>query len=129
MTFVSDHADGGRVEKRKESADEVVKTIDFNTFLKANDDITFLNMDIEGAEDTVFFHCIERMVRIPFLFIEYHSFSNREQIIGSILHSLEKNGYRIHLRHELSSTSPFVDRVERNGMDMQINIFAKRTSK
>ncbi len=128
ITFRSDHADGGRVEASNKKYTSTVKTVNFSHFLKQHPDITFLNMDIEGAEDTVLLSCLPQLVKIPFIFIEYHSFLNRKQSVGSILKFLEDKGFRIHLRPEFFSLSPFKSIRTRGDMDMQVNIFAHKNT-
>jgi FkbM family methyltransferase len=124
LEFTSDHADGGRIERAKKSRKNKVKAIDFREFLRKHPDITFLNMDIEGAEDTVLDKALPLMTAIPYIFIEYHSFLGRKQSLGSIVKFLEDSGYRIHVRPEFFSQAPFTKIRVRDDMDMQVNIFA-----
>lgn len=128
LFFASDHADGGRIDPTKKQNMVKIKAIDFREFLKKNQDVTFLNMDIEGAEDTVLRAALPLMGDIPYIFIEYHSFTNRKQSLGTIVKFLEDHSYRVHLHPEFYSRSPFTKIRVRDGMDMQLNIFARKVT-
>ncbi len=102
--------------------------IDFREFLKNLKGITFLKMDIEGAEQVVVPHCIEEITTIPSVFIEYHSYANKKQNIGSVVQAFEKKGYRLQFHHEFISQSPLRERLQRGDMDHQFDIFAWKQS-
>lgn len=127
LSFRSDHADGGSVIPLDSVHSPVmVNAFDFRAYVQGLAPITFLKMDIEGAEVDVVPHALRSLLSIPFVFIEYHSFPGKKQRLGAILNSFEQAGYRLELQDELSSKSPFRNRSERAGMDYQVNIFAHK---
>jgi len=61
------------------------------------------------------------------IFIEYHSFINRQQSLEIILTILKNNGFRYFLKITgLINKSPFVKIDSYNGYDNFINIFCYR---
>ncbi len=125
LEFYSDNADGGRIEgttlKRKVVP---VEAINFREFLKKEKNITFLNMDIEGAENEILPKIADELSVIPFVFIELHSIAHQPIRIGEALTAFQTHGFQIHMRPEFYSPSPFLHRTIRDNMDMQVNIFA-----
>lgn len=127
LSFRADHADGGSVIALDTPQSTVsVPAFDFRAYLQGVAPVTFLKMDIEGAEVDVVPHAMRTLLSIPFVFIEYHSFPGKKQMLGAILYSFEQAGYRLELQDELSSKSPFRNRSNRSGMDYQVNIFAHK---
>jgi FkbM family methyltransferase len=88
--------------------------------------IDLLKLDIEGAETEVLLDCADGLGGVEHLFVEYHSFIDREQRLDTLLAVLRSAGYRIHVQPKLAAWNPFVTRPEFQGMDQTVNIYAFR---
>ncbi|OQB29172.1 MAG: 2-O-methyltransferase NoeI [Bacteroidetes bacterium ADurb.Bin174] len=100
---------------------EAIRLLDFIGDLH----VDLLKMDIEGSEYGVIKDCESKLNQIDNLFVEYHSFIDREQKLDEILLLLKNNGFRYHLSQSYSRNSPFIDKdLVCESFDMAINIFA-----
>lgn len=88
--------------------------------------VDLLKIDIEGAENEVFFDIESSLSNVENLFIEYHSYSDKPQVLHEILYGIEKQGFRYHITEAFSRQRPFTDRYTMVDMDLQLNIFAYR---
>jgi FkbM family methyltransferase len=125
LTFMPDGADGGRVlgldPARQKFAVEAVRLRDY-----LDRDVDYLKLDIEGAESAVLEDCADRLGRVRHLFVEYHSFIDQDQTLHALLAILHEAGFRVHLHPIVVAPQPFFQRVNNQGMDLQINVFAFR---
>ncbi len=124
-TFRPDGADGGRLAPEGSITVPTVRLRD--QLAAADDEVALLKLDIEGAEVDVLLDCADRLSLVRRLAFEYHSFEERPQRLGVLLATLEEQGFRICVRHELAPIRPLVDRWSYNGMDLQLNIWAWRS--
>ena len=117
---------GGSIENTyKKQRPAIVETVRLADYLTQKTDM--LKLDIEGAEYTVLKDCSHLLKHVENLFVEYHSYINKEQHLDDILHILKSNGFRYHLKESYSRKSPFTDRnLICENMEMAINIFAYR---
>lgn len=122
LNFLWDGADGGHVTNEKTKRSNIVEAVDLRDYLNKYK-IDFVKLDIEGSENIIFEKCSKELFKVPFIFFEYHSFVNAKQMIGEILYSLEKNGYRIHIHPVSKISRPFLKSSIQNVMDFQMNIF------
>jgi FkbM family methyltransferase len=125
VKFYSEGADGGRLyhlEGARKTFD--IDTINLDDLIE--DEVDFLKVDIEGAETEVICAC-ERLDNVSQLFIEYHSFANATQTLAELLSKLSLHGFRYYLHTEFCSPRPLTQETVRAGMDLQMNIFAKKT--
>ena len=80
-------------------------------------------MDIEGAETDVI--CTsKKLENVSFLFIEYHSFIDSQQLLNKLLTTLSENHFRYYIHTQFCSPRPLTEEKIELGMDMQLNIFA-----
>jgi FkbM family methyltransferase len=126
LQFYTDNGMGGTVENKYSNQKPTeIETLRLANFLEKKVDM--LKMDIEGAEYTVLQDCIPFLKNVENIFIEYHSFIDKEQHLEDILQILKTNGYRYHLKESFSRQRPFADtNLACETMDMAINIFAYR---
>lgn len=124
LEFFTDHGMGGSVANVfKKQQPLLVTTVRLADYLQQP--IDFLKIDIEGAEYTVLKDCEPYLKNVKNIFVEYHSFVNKEQKLEEILLMLKQNNFRYHLKQSFSQRRPFVDKVLAcENMDMAINIFA-----
>lgn len=126
LLFQADGADGGHIANQVNSKSQkfTIETVRLRKYLSTKIDL--LKLDIEGAEIEVLIDCADHLNNVENLFVEYHSFINREQQIDIILSILKNSGFRIHIQPELVSPRPFIQKLDSYGMDQRLNIFAYR---
>lgn len=122
--FFREGADGGRIWPIEGCRAIVeIETVNLDDLIV--EPVEFLKMDIEGAEAEVI--CSSNKLRdISHLFIEYHSFKDAEQSLGSILEKLRFEGFRYYIHKQFCSPRPFLEERVRIGQDLQLNIFANK---
>jgi len=127
MSFWPEGSDAGRL--LPEDCVEIPARITVNT-VRLRDylggPVDLLKLDIEGAEMDVLQDCADTLQQVDHLFVEYHSFINRPQRLHELLQILCAAGFRYYLQPQIYFASPFVQRLNNNGMDQTINIFAYR---
>ena len=124
IQFFSEGADGGRTHNMDSPKNSYkVETITLDELIDG--DVDFLKMDIEGAETDVLCNS-NNLNRVNQLFIEYHSFSSSEQKLDILLSYLKENGFRYYIKTQFCSKQPLLKTELQLGMDLQLNIFAKR---
>lgn len=126
LKFISEGADAGRAVSQSEAANTIsVETVRLKDFL--NGTVSFLKMDIEGSEFEVLKDAAENLRNVENIFVEYHSFSDKEQMLPELLTILKNAGFRLHIAAPgLVSENPFMSITEYAGMDNQLNIFGFR---
>ncbi|WP_162426447.1 FkbM family methyltransferase [Pontibacter pudoricolor] len=123
MSFFAEGADGGSFNSVSDNVERIeVLTDRLRSYLDKK--VDFLKIDIEGAELTVLEDSEDKLHLVQNMFIEYHSFVEKEQELAKVLGILERNQFRYHINSPgLTSGRPFVKRNTYNGMDMQLNIY------
>ena len=124
--FSSDGADAGRLANKNEVANPAkVMTMSLRSYL--GKPVDFLKIDIEGAETIVIEDCADLLINVKNLFVEYHSFDDKEQKLDILLGILKKAGFRYYIYNFGNlSHHPFEEKKTYMGMDMQLNIYACR---
>jgi FkbM family methyltransferase len=124
LPFYALGADMGRLHPGTIAAPCVsIPTICLDDLIEEKTD--FLKIDIEGAETDALRSC-KKLDLVDQLFIEYHSFEDREQTLGELLEILRENGFRYYIQTILSPPKPFLEQKSNHGMDLQIGISATR---
>lgn len=125
LTFYADGSDGGRIHSMDgHKGASTVEAITLDELIDGP--VDFLKVDIEGAEGEALAACT-KLNQVRHLFLEYHSFSDSPQELGTILAKLSACGFRYFIRHQMCSVTPFTNPKVNNGMDLQLNIFAIRS--
>jgi FkbM family methyltransferase len=124
VKFYSEGADAGRLHylETAQGAFEV-EPIKLDDLI--DDEVDFLKVDIEGAETQAICSC-EKLDRVSQLFIEYHSFKDSKQTLADLLSKLSRHNFRYYIHTEFCSPRPLIQEKLQLGMDLQLNIFAKR---
>jgi FkbM family methyltransferase len=106
-----------------------VGSVRFKELLEKEERVDFIKMDIEGAELEVIKDCGTELKKVNNIFIEYHSFLEKDQKLSVIIGILEKNGFRYFIRPVSERDQPFINRKNKFNpdSDLQLNIFAYRT--
>lgn len=124
IQFFSEGADGGRLHKMASPKNShKIETIALDELIYG--EIDFLKMDIEGAETDVLCNS-KKLGKVKQMFIEYHSFEDDKQKLGELLSCLSENNFRYYIHTQFCSKKPLIEDKTQLGMDLQLNIFAKR---
>jgi FkbM family methyltransferase len=113
-------------EKNLETTYEV-ETTKLGNFLKQQ--INFLKIDIEGAEKFIYNDVAENINNIDHLFLEYHSFIHERQYLSKYLTLFEENNFRYIVEDEYKRDRHFIDKKNSLNQDMQLNIWASKTTR
>lgn len=126
LKFFSEGADAGRVAINSDKTNVIViSTTSLRNYMKRK--IDFLKMDIEGAENVVLRDIRDLLVNVDKIFIEYHSFVDKEQTLPNILEILKEAGFRFIIHHiGTYSPNPFIAVSNYLNMDLQLNIYGYR---
>jgi len=105
-----------------------VNSVRLKELIETEQQIDMLKIDIEGAETEVLKDCKSSLGNVKNIFIEYHSFINKQQTLDEILQILNSSGFRYFIKQEADRKRPFLNRINKNNpeMDLQINIFGYR---
>ena len=127
-TFRSEGSDGGRLSVSGDTfgTESEVSTVKLSEILQGLEHVDLLKIDIEGAEFDVLSEARTDLCRVERIFVEYHSFVWRPQVLGSLLEELHNGGFRYYLESPMRSIRPFHGVRTNRGIDLQVNIFAWR---
>ena len=126
VIFHHEGADGGRIVPLPPSSTQdvfVVEPVMLDELIQGH--VDFLKMDIEGVEVDVICSSI-KLVDVDQLFLEYHSFKDSKQELGRLLEKLSSLDFRYYLHTKFCSPLPLTEETLQLGMDLQVNIFAKK---
>ncbi len=102
-----------------------VNAIDLKEFLRLNE-VDFLKIDIEGAENTLMPDIEQLIGKIPFIFLEYHGVYDEPQQLGEILNLLKRAGFRYIIQPAIGGVNYPFHENEKKGFENQLNIFCKQ---
>lgn len=122
VSFSSEGSDSGSIGNGELKID----SIDLAEYINSFEQIDFLKIDIEGAENTVIPHCAESLKKVNTLFLEYHSSYNEEQHLSHLLEIIKNAGFHYYIKTENKRSSPFVNLHKERMYDLQLNIYAYR---
>lgn len=126
VTFHRQGADAGRIHPLSGAVGTCrVPVVDLDQLLTEPTDL--LKIDIEGAETEALAAC-RRLDLVANLFVEYHSFADTEQSLHEILAKLAASGFRYYIQTQVCAQRPLVENDCYFGMDLQVNVFAKRVA-
>ncbi len=126
LTFYTDGGMGGRVlnvyANQESRSVEAVRLMDFLT-----EDVDFLKIDIEGAEDRVLKSCLGSLRLAKHIFFEYHNDIAKKQTLHELLHLAQSEGFHYYIKESGTRQRPFVDdELICDTYDMAINVFCYR---
>ena len=125
VEFQEEGGFSGRIPKPGDKLN-IVKADSFRLRDLLNQKVDFLKLDIEGAEFDVIKDCKDLLKNVDNLFIEYHSHINEIQNLHDILKIVTESGFRYHIHEAYARKEPFVNNETMLGMDLQLNIYAKK---
>src|SRR5690606_22869427 len=98
LEFFSEGALAGSVVTDFSNKNDIIEieAVDLKKFL--NRKVDFLKVDIEGAENIVFFDIADHLHHVQNLFLEYHGLIGEPQNLGEILNVLKEKGFQYYIR-------------------------------
>jgi len=103
-----------------------VQAVRLKDFLEKKKYVNFLKIDIEGHEFNVLSDIKEQLAKVEYLFVEYHSFMDKNQVLGEMLELLTECGFKYYLKEAYDKRYPFLQKEIFLGMDLLVNIFCYR---
>lgn len=91
-----------------------------------DDEIDFINMDIEGAESTVIPDIKEKLNNVQSIFIEYHSISNQNQKLSDLIRIVEEAGFKYYIRNIENEINFIVKNSMESEFDLVLCIYCYR---
>ncbi len=86
-----------------------------------------LKIDIEGAETVVLEECKNLLQNVERIFVEYHSYVDKDQTLHYLLQILSDIGFRYNVQSTgVFSPNPFLQINTYYDIDLQLNIFGYR---
>ncbi len=126
--FVSEGTDAGRMVGTTADAaiGEVIEvpSVTLSSVLGDLDIVDLLKLDIEGSETAVLEESEESLDKVERVFVEYHSFFEREQELGRLVSLLERSGFRYTVETPVRARRPFHGVPGDRGIDFQCEISA-----
>lgn len=98
LEFFSEGALAGSLVTDFGQKNDIIKiqAVDLKKYL--NRKVDFLKIDIEGAENSVFFDIADHLRLVQNLFLEYHGLIGEPQNLGEILNLLKEKGFQYYIR-------------------------------
>jgi FkbM family methyltransferase len=125
VRFYREGSDGGRAASEIADPLGIVEVASVTLDDLIDGPVDFLKIDIEGSEGVALEACT-KLGLVSQMFIEYHSFKHSPQMLGRLLDKLAGAGFRYYIHHQFCSPTPLTLETLQLGMDLQLNIFAKR---
>lgn len=129
LEFYTDGGMGGRVNNAYPNKTAcLVDAVPLRDYIDEN--ISFLKIDIEGAEDVVLRSCKDRLKEVENIFFEYHSKVGIQQTLHELFQLIKDSGFRYYIKESATRRRPFVDtELICDQYDMAINIFCYKINK
>jgi FkbM family methyltransferase len=123
LKFFTDGTMGGRVNNSyKGQIPKLIQALPLIDFL--SEDVEFLKLDIEGAEDEVLRACIGKLDYVKYLFFEYHNKVATRQHLHELLELVAKAGFTYFIKESAVRQRPYMeDPIICESFDMALNVF------
>jgi FkbM family methyltransferase len=93
----------------------------------SNNEVDFLKIDIEGAEDVVIHDCAPYLDKVKNLFLEYHGTTQETGKLSSILDLMHKSSFKTYIKMAADDLEyPFEKKHTGHSFDVQLNLFCYR---
>lgn len=122
VNFHREGADAGRIDIGSDKNLISIPAVSLASLIESQS-FDLVKIDIEGAEVEALQGCAELLDRLHFIFVEFHSFSEKRQALGTLITAFERYGFKVHIHSPFMSKRPFHKVQENYGMDMQLNLF------
>jgi FkbM family methyltransferase len=123
LKFYSDGGMGGRVNEEYSNRKPVlIDAVPLSEFI--TEQVDFLKLDIEGAEDEVLRHCGDQLHKVQHIFFEYHNRLQKEQSLHQLLDLVHRQGFKYYIKESGTRRRPFIDEgIICESFDMALNVF------
>ncbi|MFZ4101213.1 MAG: FkbM family methyltransferase [Sphingobacterium thalpophilum] len=123
LKFFTDGGMGGRVNNGySQQEPKFIEAVPLLNYL--TEDVDFLKIDIEGAEDTVLKYCGKSLQNAKHIFFEYHNNVNSKQTLHELLALIESLGFYYYIKESDVRKQPFIDQhLICETFNMAINVF------
>jgi FkbM family methyltransferase len=127
LRFFTDGGMGGRLENEYQNQQpKIIQAVPLLDYL--SNEVDFLKIDIEGAEDTVLKYCEGNLSKANNIFFEYHNNVNKEQTLHELLSLVKNEGFHYYIKESGTRKRPFIDqKLFCEAFDMAINVFCYKT--
>jgi FkbM family methyltransferase len=88
--------------------------------------VHLLKLDIEGAELDVLSDCASKLLMVERMFVEFHSFVRKPQMLSRLTTIIESAGFRMYGIVEEPARQPFIERPVFNEKDFRLNLWCYR---
>lgn len=126
LNFSSEGGHAGKLSFNNNVETIKVEAIRLKEFLQQYETISFLKIDIEGHEKDLIPDIAEELLKVEFLFLEYHSFIDEPQCLEEMLTHLKNAGFRYYLKEGYPKMNPFSGEEIFGRMDFMVNIYCFR---
>jgi FkbM family methyltransferase len=124
LSFGSKGSDEGSLYSKENTI--FVESIRLKDLMNEYEHIDLLKIDIEGAEVEVLKDAEDSLSRVHKLFVEYHSYPDKQQELDVLLAIVTRQGFRYTILQARKVIHPFLDATKKHVMDLQLNIFCYR---
>lgn len=126
LRFFAEGGMGGRVETSYTNQKPVeIEAVPLRDYL--NEDVDFLKIDIEGAEDVVLNDCKDVLHKVKNIFFEYHNRTNEPQTLHHLLEIVSEQGFTYYIKESDVRKKPFIDEnIIGEVFNMALNVFCYR---
>ena len=123
LKFFSDGRMGGRVENSYKNLKPLeIEAVALRDFL--NEDVDFLKIDIEGAEEVVLNGCKDILHKAQHIFFEYHNSIKDPQTLHKLLELVSSQGFIYYIKESDVRKRPFKDEhIIAEVFNMALNVF------
>lgn len=123
LSFFTDEGMGGRVENSYANQEpNKIEAVPLRDYL--TEDIDFLKIDIEGAEEVVLSSCKDVLSRANHIFFEYHNNIHTPQTLHKLLEMIASQGFTYYIKESDIRKKPFIDEhIICETFDMALNVF------
>lgn len=123
LSFYTDGGMGGRIgNEYKNQQAKVIEAVPLLDYL--TEEVDFLKIDIEGAEDAVLKYSAGNLHKANNIFFEYHNDVNKPQTLHQLLEIVKAEGFHYYIKESGTRERPFIDKeLICESFDMAINVF------
>jgi FkbM family methyltransferase len=127
LPFMAEGSYAGRLARPDDDHHGAVRCMRLRPWLEQPIDL--LKLNIEGPETEVLVDCADLLGNVSNIVVEYHSFAGERQTLPELLKVLRGSGFRLHVNPVRGPLAqPFLESDVLLGMDLQLAVFASRTT-
>lgn len=125
ISFDANESEASHVSE--EGSSKKVRSVSLNKLMGKYNEIDFLKIDIEGAENKVIPDCENQLTKVKNLFLEYHGKVEETPKLEELLNILNIAGFKVYIANAADHLKkPFVEKRTETMYDVQLNLFCYR---